>query len=407
MIRRLSKYMGPGPAVTAAFIGPGTVTVCSIAGNEFGYALLWALALSVISTLMLQEMALRVAIGKGMGLARCIPDSIQSPFWRIFSIGVVIMAIGVGNAAYESGNIAGAALGAMELIPSPMLHTYHININHISLLTGLAALILLMSGSIKVIMGFLTAMVVTMSVAFVLSAAMLKPDIILIIKGFAPKLQAEQTFTALALVGTTVVPYNLFLHSELVQRRWKKPGDLKYARTDIIISVLLGGWVSASIIVAGAANESGSIESAIDLAKGLEPIMGHLAIYFLAFGLMAAGFTSAITAPLAGAMVVAGAMGWSTKMESAGVRWTAIAILATGIIFASLGLKPVRLIFMAQLINGILLPIITAYLIWLASGKSMPQNFRSKGISLFIYLVLWLITLSMGVFSIVKLLKGL
>lgn len=405
-MRRITKYFGPGPVITAAFIGPGTVTVCSIAGVEFGYALLWALALSVISTIMLQEMAARVALGKGMGLARCIPGSISSVPGRILSIGLVIMAIGIGNAAYESGNIAGAALGIMELIPVEVKHSHHINISLVSVLIGLAALLLLMSGSFKLIMGFLTAMVLTMSMAFLLSAIMLKPDMMSIAKGFIPSMRGEQTFTALALLGTTVVPYNIFLHSELVLKKWKLPVDIRYARMDILVSVLLGGCVSASIIIAGAANDSGSIESAIDLARGLEPLMGRMAIYFLAFGLMAAGFTSAITAPLAGALVVCGMMGWSVNISSAGVRWTAIFILATGTLFSTLGLKPVKLIFMAQLANGILLPIITAYLIWLASGKGMPENLRSTGFSLFAYLLIWFITLSLGIFSIVKILKG-
>ena len=135
---RWIKHIGPGTLVAAAFIGPGTVTICTKAGAQFGFSLLWAMLISIIATIVLQEMAARVGIITQKGLAEIIKEQIQHPLLRQFVVALILGAIVIGNAAYEAGNISGAALG-MQLFGSQYAAVYPI-------LIGLVAAILLFIG---------------------------------------------------------------------------------------------------------------------------------------------------------------------------------------------------------------------------------------------------------------------
>ena len=107
MIRNWFKNIGPGPLVAAAFIGPGTVTVCTIAGVTHGFTLLWAMLLSIIATIVLQEMSARLGVISQKGLSEVIRTEISNPFFKILAVVLILSAIVIGNAAYEAGNISG------------------------------------------------------------------------------------------------------------------------------------------------------------------------------------------------------------------------------------------------------------------------------------------------------------
>ena len=318
---------GPATLVTAAFIGPGTVITASLAGANYGYALVWALLFSVFATMVLQEMAARIGLVTQKGLASVISETLQKGILRYFSIFLVMTAIVLGNAAYEAGNISGGALGAALFVEAPVLYLGQLQVNVLNLIIGSLALILLLTGSYQSISTYLTGLVILMSLAFLGTAIWSKPDFMDLISGFQPTVNAENIFTIVALIGTTVVPYNLFLHSSLVSQKWKSIQDLKYIRVDTIIAVVLGGLVSMAIIITAKAGSAIAVNSAVDLAIGLEPMMGKMAKYFLAFGLFAAGITSAITAPLAGSLVVAGSFGFSTDLKSLPMRISIMGIL--------------------------------------------------------------------------------
>jgi manganese transport protein len=396
------NYIGPGPLVAAAFIGPGTVTVCTLAGVEFGYELLWALALSMGATIILQEMAARIALINQNGLMEVLMQSIKKPFLRLFSLGLILIAIVVGNAAYEAGNISGGAMGIAAIYKFETINLGYMQIDLLNLLIGLLALVLLMLGSYRLIVQYLTALVVLMSLAFLITAILVKPDLGEILKGFKPVIDSDKILTIVALVGTTVVPYNLFLHSSLVVEKWKLPSDLKYLRSDIIISVFLGTLVSISIVITAAAGKAVEVTNAVDLAKSLEPLLGSAATYFIGIGLFAAGVTSAVTAPLAGALVIAGSSGWSTALHGKEMRISMLLIWGLGLGFASLGIRPVELITSAQLANGILLPMLAIYILWLVNQKSKMGIYANKWYWNVIAAGIWLITLVLGLRSIMK-----
>ncbi|NQY06716.1 MAG: Nramp family divalent metal transporter, partial [Flavobacteriaceae bacterium] len=317
MIKNWFKNIGPGPLVAAAFIGPGTVTVCTLAGVAYSYELLWAMLLSIVATIVLQGMASRLGIVTQKGLSEVIRQEIKNPVFKFISIVLILSAIFVGNAAYEAGNISGGVLGLETIWSNSRILIGDLSINYFSLIIGLIAFCLLYIGNYKIIEKFMVGLVILMSMAFLITAIITKPDLGAVFKGLLlPSFPEESLIRIITLVGTTVVPYNLFLHASLVKEKWNSEADLKHAKRDTILAVILGGIVSMAIIVAAASANITEVNNAADLAKGLEPLFGANAKFFLSIGLFAAGITSAITAPLAAAYVVKGCLDWKAKLKT-------------------------------------------------------------------------------------------
>lgn len=365
------KKIGPGVLVAAAFIGPGTVTACTLAGVDFGFALLWAMLVSIIATIVLQEMAARLGIITQQGLADVIKQELTVKWIRYLVLGTILAAIVMGNAAYEAGNIGGAVLGLEALFGEAYSSIY-------PWIIGLCAFILLYIGNYKLLEKVLVSLVLIMSLSFLLTAVITKPDLTEVLKGmFIPSTPSGSLLTIIALVGTTVVPYNLFLHASLVSEKWKSPDNLGDARRDTIIAIALGGIVSMAIIVVASSTSGENVSNVMDLAKGLEPLYGDWAKYFMGIGLFAAGVTSAITAPLAAAYVVNSCFGWKASLKNMKFKAVWMIILFLGVFFMTFNIKPIEVIKFAQIANGILLPIIAIFLFWVVNRTSVMGSFKN------------------------------
>ena len=391
------KDVGPGVLIAAAFIGPGTVTLCTIAGASYGYSLLWALLLSIIATIVLQEMALRIGLITNKGLAEVIRVSIKNKFINRLLILLILCSILIGNAAYEAGNITGASLGIIAIIGRETL-------NYIPLLIGFIAFIILYIGDYKVLERSLIFLVITMSVSFMITAIMTKPALFSLLDGlFMPKINSESLLVVLGLIGTTVVPYNLFLHSSLVKEKWNDISKLKTARIESFISIIIGGIVSMAIIITAASVSNDNVKSVMDLAKGLEPLYGKFAIYFLGIGLFASGITSSITAPLAAAYVAKSCFGWSGSLKSFNFRIVWFFVLLIGVIVSLLKLNPIEVIKFAQFSNSLLLPIVAILLFWLINNKTIFKNSYSYKLQNILVIVIILITIILGAKGVISL----
>tara|TARA_R100000306_G_scaffold26078_3_gene29934 strand:+ start:13215 stop:14396 length:1182 start_codon:yes stop_codon:yes gene_type:complete len=387
--------------VAAAFIGPGTVTVCTLAGVQFGYELLWALVLSIAATIVLQEMAARLGLVSGKGLAANVKAHIQQPSLRLLAVLLMLSAILVGNAAYEAGNISGGALGLQAIFEDTTVMIGSFQLNYLSILIGVIAFLLLYIGNYKVIERFLVGLVIVMSISFVLAAVLTQPNWLQVMQSVVvPTVPSESLLTVIALVGTTVVPYNLFLHASLVKEKWNGPDNLKAARKDLYISIILGGLVSMAIVVCGAAIQQTTVNNAADLAKGLEPLYGELASYVLGIGLFAAGITSAITAPMAAGYVARDCFGWQAGLKSSKFRAVWMLILLLGVVFSSIGFKSIEIIQFAQVANGVLLPIIAGFLVYIGNKKSVLGTFKNSTLQNSIGILIILATLVLSARSL-------
>ncbi len=402
-VKRLG--FGPGLLVTAAFVGPGTVATASTAGAGFGYALIWALAFSVMATVILQEMSVRQAIITGNGLATTLRSALHGRWIGRMAIVLVIAAVGLGNAAYESGNIAGAAL-ALESISS-------VGGERWALLIGALAAGLLFLPAYRHLEAVLIALVLVMSVIFVISALLLGPDWQALFRGpTRPSLPVGALTTVIALIGTTVVPYNLFLQANAARDRWAGAPDryaaLRAARLDTVLSVTLGGIITLAVVSTSAVTffVRAAPFAPERLSAQLEPVLGPAGPMVFAAGLFAAGLTSAVTAPLAAAYAVCGALGFDDHLRGRAFRCVALAVIATGTFFAATGSRPLTLIVVAQATNGLLLPLVAAALLWLMNQDGVLGEAANRWPSNLLGAAVVLVTLALGSNKLFALLSG-
>ena len=405
-MRRIGSKFGPGVLVTAAFIGPGTVTTASIAGAQFGFALLWALAFSVLATIVLQEMAARLALVTRQGLSQALRSAYRDSWLGSASVILVIAAVGIGNAAYQTGNITGAALGLQSISG--------IDLGWWALLVGALAGVLLATGAYALIEKLLIALVLLMSLVFLLTLAMVRPSIGAMLDGLLlPTLPAGSLLTVMALIGTTVVPYNLFLHASAVQEKWppalSKLTALRESRLDTCVAIGLGGLITLAIMSTSAAAFFGGDQafSAATMSQQLEPLLGPAARYFFAAGLFAAGLSSAVTAPLAAAYAVCGVLGWPLDLRGGRFRAVWVAVLVCGTVFSAIGIKPLAAILFAQAANGFLLPFCAVFLLLIMNRRDMLGAYTNKTLANTLGVAVVLVTVALGIIKIQQVLGAI
>ena len=369
------KRFGPGMLVAAAFIGPGTVTTASIAGANFGFVLMWALLLSIIVTFVLQEMSSRLGIVSGLGLSEALRSSINNHFLKVFLMILIVSALGIGNAAFEVGNITGAAIGLSQIS--------NLSISSSVLIVGILVLILLGTRIFKMLEQILTVLVVIMSLLFLLTMITVEIDYPKLLRGLLiPNATPSSLLTIMALIGTTVVPYNLFLHADASKRKWKDQEvtqALNNSRVDTAISIGLGGLITLAIMSTSAVAFFGSSMeiSSENLARQLEPILGSYSSYIFNFGLFVAGITSAVTAPLAASIAVTEALGWKNDPSSFRFKLVWIIILLIGVLFAYFGTKPLQAILFAQATNALLLPFLALFLFYVVNNSRLMGSHKN------------------------------
>ncbi|RZH69610.1 Nramp family divalent metal transporter [Natrinema altunense] len=365
------KAIGPGALVAAAFIGPGTVTTASVIGAEYAYLLVWTIAFSILATIVLQEMSARLGLITQEGLGEAFRDEFDNPIPQTITVALVVSAIGIGTAAFQTGNIVGGAAGLSTITG--------ISENVWGPVIGLVAAGLLWTGNYKLIERVFVGLVGIMGTAFLLNALMVRPDLGSLTGGLVPTVPEGSAYLIAGLVGTTVVGYNLFLHASTVQERWDGPEDLAECRADTIGMIVVGGIITTAIVVTAAAvfPAGTEIDNVGEMADQLEPVFGGYALTFFAIGLFAAGFTSAMSAPLAGAYATAGALGWERDLTSTRFRAIWMTILGVGIVFSALDYNPVQVIVFAQVANGLLLPILAVFLIYAMNNRDLLGEYTN------------------------------
>ena len=381
MLKKFFKNLGPGPLIAAAFIGPGTVTLCTLAGVKFGMSLLWTLLIAVLASITLQSMAVKIGIIGKKSITEALKDEISNPVIKYIIITLIFMTILIGNTAYEAGNISGAVMGLETLFGQIKIDFKDFSLNIHAIIIGLLAGALLWIGKYRIVERCLIGLVIIMSISFLFTAIATRPSLLSILSGlFSFKAPAGSLLTIIGLVGTTIVPYNLFLHAELVKEKWNDKGDLKFALKDLIIALGLGGLISLSIVITASSINATDINTVGDLALGLESVFGTFSRQFLAIGLFAAGITSTITAPLAAAYVVCGCFGLSTNLQSNYFKFIWLSIILFGVFFSATGLKLITIIQFAQITNGVLLPIMVGLLLWMVNKSSLLGNFKNNNL---------------------------
>ncbi|MCG6925998.1 MAG: Nramp family divalent metal transporter [Acidobacteria bacterium] len=345
--------------ISAAFIGPGTVTTAASAGARHGLDLLWALVFSTLACLVLQEASARLTVVSGRDLGEAIRERFSRGALGVVVPIFVLAAVVVGCAAYEAGNLLGGVAGAV--LATGLSKTA------LTLVAGVVAFTLLWLGTTHTVPRVLGGVVAFMGVAFLLTAMRLGPEPSALVRGsLLPRLPPGSPLLVMGLIGTTVVPYNLFLGSGIA--RGQKLGELRFG---LCVAVVLGGVISMGVLVVGTAVDPPLAFAA--LGQALRARLGEWAESLFAYGLLAAGLSSAITAPLAAGVAARSLLPRTPGRPESPWRYRGswLFVLLTGVGFGLAEVQPVPAIILAQVLNGVLLPFVAAFLLLLVNDVGL------------------------------------
>ncbi|MFD1170710.1 Nramp family divalent metal transporter [Oceanobacillus caeni] len=372
------KQIGPGMLVAGAFIGTGTITTSTVAGTNNGYSLLWAsVTLAVIVAIILQEMSARLSLSSGQSLAKLIRTRLG--LWASI---IAVLAIVGGNAIYSVGNLAGVELALGELISGVSGKGW-------MFVVTLIYWGLLMIGKFSLLEKTITFLVATMGLTFLINMFYVKPVYSDVLFGLTvPRFEITDIMLVLSLIGTTVVPYNLYLHSSaVVEKKWhKKPKEnLKLMRLDTIFPIFIGGLITMAVgVVAGTVlhplhvSNGLEIQGAGEMAMALQPLLGNAAYALFSIGLFAAAISSMPMAALSAAYVFTESFGLSSDLKSLPFRIVFSFVAWVPFIFAVGITNPVWTIILAQTVNGMLLPITAVAILYLINRKEVVGDLRNR-----------------------------
>ncbi|MGW8316027.1 MAG: Nramp family divalent metal transporter [Bacteroidales bacterium] len=382
--------------VSAAFIGPGTITTAANSGALFGFDLMWVLLFSTMACILLQEAASRITILSGKNIGEIVALKMKGSQAMLLVLILIVLAICGGAAAYEMGNLIGAREGILLLFPG--LKRWIVPV------LGISAALILLVPSLKFISRLMGIMVMVLGLLILYSAIRIAPPVSDLFRGLlVPSMPSGTTapLLALALMGTTIVPYNLFLGSGIskaVQR-------ISEMRWGLMVAILLGGVFSLAVIIVGSAVQGEFSFTA--LSEALSSRSGVNGNLILGIGLFAAGFTSAITAPLASAVTLKSLFGnrnmirWNFNGRYFRLSW--LGVLLIGMTFAIIDIRPIPAIIFAQALNGIILPLVSFILVYLVHDPDLtgrrnnPWNSGLLGITLVITMIIGMHNLASAV----------
>lgn len=392
------RSMGPAIMVVGSLIGPGTITSTTKAGATYGYSLLWTIVFSIIAVIVLQGMAGRIGVVTQSGLIEEMIENLkESPMLKRLAQIFVAVAIGVGGIAYMGGDITGTAIGIAGLLGMP--------VRTVAIVWGICILILSCRGdSLKSLEKLLAFCVAIMLIVFVITAIIVKPDLSAVAAGLVPIVPDGGMLVCAALVGTTIVPYNLVLHSISARKSWDSPSKLPLAEFDTRCSMALAGLVTITVMITSATVMFGlPVNSALDMGVQLEPLLGSFAKPFICIGLAAAGISSAVITPLGVSYTYAALFGWKQDNSDRRFFITNIIVVAFGLGVVMLGLQPIPVIITAQAVNGVFLPVLVLATIYVASRERIMGKYKNTMLQNALGILVFLISLIIGTSSVLSL----
>jgi manganese transport protein len=372
--RRALAFAGPGYLVSVGYMDPGNWATSLAGGSKFGYALLWVALLSNIMAILLQSLCARLAIGSGRDLAQACRDAYPRPVAFILWVFAEIAII-----ATDIAEVVGTAIGLNLLFGIPL----EIGV----ILTALDVFLILWLQRLgfRWIEAFILALLAVIFVCFGLQIALADPDWGGVIRGFAPTTQVlrdpDMLYLALGIIGATVMPHNLYLHSGIVQtRRYgetlpEKREALKFATLDSTVALMLALLVNASILILAAATfHKGGHTGIAELGEAhamLAPLVGaSVAPLLFAVALVCCGLSSTVTATLAGQIVMEGFLDiriapWARRLLT---RMVAI-VPAAGVTLAYGESGTGRLLIFSQVVLAFQLPFAIVPLVMLTRDR--------------------------------------
>lgn len=373
----------------AAFITPGSIIACAVSGVTFGYAMLWALVLAVLITIVMQEMYLRLGVVTGKGLAENLKRMITNKFVYAIVISVVFI-LTLGSAVmYITGNISAIQLGFLHLFPKVPPFYFFIG-------CGVLLLLIVSIGLHDKVELAIISILLLLSAMFLLSAFVSKPNPVYLLKGlFVPTLRGEESAwrCIVALIASTVLPYQLFLSASSSRERWAKSSDLTSARMNLVWTIVLSGLVSASIVVCAAAvqfkNSNTEALSLQNISNIVEALVGDSSSTIFCAALCFSGLASVLLIALNLTHFFEGVLEKHPIQQKIYYLLVTYFAIIAGVLISFMGSKnPISAILMMQNVNALLLPICALVLLYVMNHRCLGQHRNSPFENMLLLIIL-------------------
>jgi manganese transport protein len=373
--RKLFAFLGPGYLVAVGYMDPGNWATSLAGGSKFGYALLSVALLSNVMAIILQSLCTRLGVGAGRDLAQACRDSfpryVALPLWLSAEIAIT---------ATDLAEVIGTAIGLNLLFHIPLEIGVIITAADVFLILALQAF------GFRWIEAFVVTMLGVIAACFAVQIALADPDWGSVLRGLAPSrdlvANREMLYLALGILGATVMPHNLYLHSGLVQTRGygdtpeEKREAISLATIDSTLALCFAFVINASILILAAAtfNRVGKTDVAeLDQAHSfLAPLLGStLAPTLFAIALLCCGLNSTITATLSGQIVMEGFLNWRIAPWLRRMATRLIAILPAVIVTIWFGEKATgQLLILSQVVLSLQLPFAVVPLVLFTASRA-------------------------------------
>jgi manganese transport protein len=382
LLRRALAFVGPGFLVAVGYMDPGNWATSIAGGAQFGYALLFVALLSNVMAIILQALAARLAIGAGRDLAQACRDAYPKPvafgLWLLAEIAII---------ATDLAEVVGTAIGLNLLFGIPLELGVVITALDVFLVLALQRL------GFRWIEAFIMSLLAVIFVSFLIQLALADPDWRGVITGFAPTTDILRDpgmlYLALGIIGATVMPHNLYLHSGIVQTRDYGRGEaerheaLRYATWDSTVALMSALVINASILILAAATFHAHGHTGIteigEAHAMLEPLAGSLlAPKLFALALLACGLNSTVTATLAGQIVMEGFLDLRLPSWLRRLVTRAVAIVPAAIVTLYYGSEGTgKLLIFSQVILAFQLPFAVVPLVAFTADRKKLRAFTA------------------------------
>jgi manganese transport protein len=380
------KYIGPGFIVTIGFIDPGNWATNIVAGSQYGYSLLWVVALATIMLIIMQHNAAHLGIATGLCLSEAATAYMSSWASRPILGTAVIAAISTALAEITGGAIA------LNML-------FHLPIKLGAILTVAVVAWMLFTNSYKKLEKWLIGFVSLIAVSFIFELSLVHvPWKAVAIGCVAPTIVPGAMPLIMGLLGAIVMPHNLFLHSEIIQSRQIDRRDqrltgriMKYEFMDTFFSMVAGWAINSAMIILTAAlffTHKIHVTELDQAQRMLQPMLGGAAAIVFAVALLLSGIAACVTAAMAGGSIFSGIFGESYDAQDwhtqAGILLTLVAALI-GVFFVS---DPLKALIASQIVLSVQLPLTVIMQICLTSSKKvMGIHTNSKWFAVFLWAI--------------------
>ena len=396
--KKILSFFGPAYLVAVGYLDPGNWATDIAGGSKFGYALIWVLLMSNIMALLLQALSARLGIVRGLDLAQTNRE--YYPKWMNY---ILYSFAEIAIAATDLAEVLGMAIGLQLLFGLDLIWGVWL-----AALDTLILLVLQRFGMRKM-EAFIISLVAIIGGCFLMEMFLAKPDLIEVSKGFKPTLpNTEALYIAIGIIGATVMPHNLYLHSALVQTRKIKRDHasikraIKYNFYDSLIALNMAFFVNAAILVLAASTfyKAGlhDVSGLHDAYKMLSDLLGPLSPFLFAVALIAAGQSSTVTGTLAGQIVMEGYLHFRMNPALRRLLTRMLAIIPAVVVISLLGENSVdEMLIFSQVLLSMQLGFAIIPLIHFVSDKEKMGTFAIK---LPVKIISWIICIIIIILNI-------